>query len=52
MTRMTPAGGRILNVEIDPGLLSLAGRDARSPAHDLHGGELVWLLARFRRAGP
>lgn len=50
VTRMTSAGGRIFNVEIDPRLLSFAERDAGTPAQDLHGGELVWLLARLRRA--
>ena len=46
---MTPAGGRILNVEIQPSLLGLAGDKAREPARDLDGGVLVWLLARLRR---
>ena len=50
VTRMTPAGGRILNVEIDPRFVGLAGKGAGSPARDLHGGELVWLLARLQRA--
>jgi AraC family transcriptional regulator len=50
VTRMTSAGGRIFNVEIDPALLDLAGGAAAPPSRDLHGGPLVWRLARLRRA--
>jgi len=56
VTRMGPAGGRILNVEIDAdrlqGLAELA--DPKAPVRDLGGGSIVWALDRFRRArgGP
>ena len=50
VTHMTPAGGRVFNVEIDPGLLGSRGAAAAVPARDLDGGALVWLLARLRRA--
>lgn len=48
VTRMSPSGGRVFNVEIDPALLDLAGGAASPPARDLHGGGLVWRLARLR----
>jgi AraC family transcriptional regulator len=51
-TRMGVHGGRVLNVEVDPDRLDEMGGLAPPPlaAVDHGGGELVWLLARLRRA--
>jgi AraC family transcriptional regulator len=52
LTRMGAQGGRVLNVEVDPDRLDELRGLAPAPAAsaDLLGGELVWLLARLRRA--
>lgn len=49
VTRMTHAGGRVFNVEVDPALLGSTDGAAPAPVRDLDGGALVWLLARMRR---
>jgi AraC family transcriptional regulator len=51
-TRMGARGGRVLNVEVDPDRLDEAATLAPPPgaAADHGGGEIVWLLARLRRA--
>jgi AraC family transcriptional regulator len=52
VTRMGASGGRILNVEVDPDRLDEAAALAPSSgaSADHGGGEIVWLLARLRRA--
>lgn len=51
-TRMGESGGRVLNVEVDPDRLDEAGAfvPPAGAAADHGGAELVWLLARLRRA--
>lgn len=52
LTRMGAHGGLVLNVEVDPDRLDELGEVAppARAAVDTGGGEIVWLLARLRRA--